>query len=127
MEADRRAGQPARLREAHGHNEYLSWRRRRATRDVALSLSDLDHIGPPTSDPTRWYDERDAMLAAIARLPRNRRVAVVLRYYEGYGDEEIAAVLGCTIGTVRGQISRALDTLRAAGITQPVMSPRESR
>jgi RNA polymerase sigma-70 factor (sigma-E family) len=108
-------------------NEYLSWRRRRASRDVALSLSELDMISSPVTDPTRLIDERDAMLAAIAQLPRKRRAAIVLRYYEGYPDEEIAEVLGCTVGTVRGQISRALDTLRAAGIAQPVLSRREPR
>jgi hypothetical protein len=58
-------------------NEYLSWRRRRASRDVALSLSDLDLIGSPVTDPTRLVDERDAMLAAIAQLPRKRRAAIV--------------------------------------------------
>jgi DNA-directed RNA polymerase specialized sigma24 family protein len=37
---------------------------------------------------------------------------LVLRYYEGLSDEEIAAVLGCSAGTVRGYASRALGVLR---------------
>ena len=37
---------------------------------------------------------------------------LVLRYYEGLSDTEIAEVLGCTPGTVRGYASRALAALR---------------
>ncbi|MBB5955221.1 RNA polymerase sigma-70 factor (sigma-E family) [Saccharothrix tamanrassetensis] len=89
-------------------NEFLSWRRRFKVH------STLTGIDPPTPDPAGRYDERDAMLRRIARLPRKQKAAVVLRFYEGYDDAEIAAVLGCTQGTVRSHISRALSTLRAA-------------
>jgi RNA polymerase sigma factor (sigma-70 family) len=37
---------------------------------------------------------------------------LVLRYYEGRSDREIAELLGCQPGTVRGYVSRALATLR---------------
>jgi DNA-directed RNA polymerase specialized sigma24 family protein len=37
---------------------------------------------------------------------------LVLRYYEGCGDAEIAELLGCAPGTVRGYASRALAALR---------------
>ncbi|WP_158886358.1 SigE family RNA polymerase sigma factor [Amycolatopsis anabasis] len=106
-------------------NEYLSWRRRRAAREVALSLPVLDAIGPVVPDPNLQYDERDAMLARIARLPRKQRTAVVLRYYEHYTDAEIGAVLGCREGTVRSHLSRALSTLRTV-TRQPALSPREA-
>lgn len=92
-------------------NEYLSWRRRRASRDVAMSMAALEQVGAMT-DPMSRYDERDAMLAGIAQLPRKQRAAVVLRYYEGCSDEEIAALLGCAAGTVRSHISRAIAALR---------------
>jgi RNA polymerase sigma factor (sigma-70 family) len=52
------------------------------------------------------------MLARLARLPRRQRAAVVLRFYVGLSDAEIAAHLGCREGTVRSQISRALAGLR---------------
>ena len=94
-------------------NEYLSWRRRKASREVALEHATLDSVGPPTADPSGRYDEQDAMLASIAALPRKQRAAIVLRYYEGYDDDEIAEVLGSRPVTVRSSISRALATLRA--------------
>jgi RNA polymerase sigma-70 factor (sigma-E family) len=95
-------------------NEYLSWRRRKAAKDVAMSHAALDAVGGTAVDSVGRYDERDAMLRRIALLPRKQRAAVVLRYYDGYDDHEIAAVLGCAAVTVRSHISRALTTLRAA-------------
>ncbi|HWD06414.1 MAG TPA: SigE family RNA polymerase sigma factor [Amycolatopsis sp.] len=95
-------------------NEYLSWRRRAIRRVVPSSHEVLDAISPPEADPATAYDERDAMLARLATLPRKQRAALVLRYYENYSDDEIAEVLRCTTSTVRSQISRALATLRAA-------------
>lgn len=95
-------------------NEYLSWRRRAVRRMVPSSHDVLDALGPPAADPSTAYDERDAMLGLLATLPRKQRAAIVLRYYESYSDDEIAAVLRCGTSTVRSQISRALATLRTA-------------
>jgi len=94
-------------------NEYLSWRRRKAAKTVAATHSTLDALGTPTADPATGYAERDAMRTQIARLPRKQRAALVLRYYSDRSDAEIAELLGCSTGTVRSHISRALSTLRA--------------
>jgi RNA polymerase sigma-70 factor (sigma-E family) len=93
-------------------NEYLSWRRRRAARTVASTHHTLDALGAPVADPATGYAERDAMRHRIARLPRQQRAAILLRYYEDCTDVEIAEALGCTAGTARSHISRALATLR---------------
>lgn len=108
-------------------NEYLSWRRLRATRDIALAHADLDRVSPPVEDVTSDLQERQAMVARLATLPRKQRAAVVLRYYEGMDDAEIASTLGCTAGTVRSHISLALVKLRAQDVapgkrTQPTGS-----
>lgn len=94
-------------------NEYLSWRRRRAARTVMATHGTLDAIGTPTADSATAYAERDAMRSQIATLPRKQRVALLLRYYEDRTFDEIAEILGCSAGTVRSHISRALGTLRA--------------
>jgi len=99
-------------------NEYLSWRRRRVNRDVMLAHAQLTDISPTIDDLTSRYDERQAMLGRIVRLPRKQRAAIVLRYYENLTDQEIAAALGCAEATVRSYVSRALATLRA-DVTRP--------
>ncbi len=88
-------------------NEFLGWRRRRKAH------APLHAVDPPGPDPSAHYDEREAMLQRIDKLPRKQKAAVVLRYYEGYDDAEIAETLNCSQGTVRSHISRALATLRA--------------
>ncbi|MER5268847.1 SigE family RNA polymerase sigma factor [Actinosynnema sp. NPDC002837] len=93
-------------------NEYLSWRRRRAARDVSSTHVVLDDLAPSVADPAVRHAERDEMRARIAVLPRKQRAALVLRYYEDSTDAEIAEILGCAEGTVRSHISRALHTLR---------------
>ena len=48
----------------------------------------------------------------VRDLPRGQRAVIVLRYYEGLPDLEIAGMLGCTTGTVRGYAARAMAALR---------------
>ena len=91
-------------------NEFLSWRRR-SWRLIPSGMS--GHLsGRPSPDPADGYIERQALMAELAKLSRRRRTALVLRYYEGYSDAEIAEVMGCTQSTVRGHVFRALAALR---------------
>jgi RNA polymerase sigma-70 factor (sigma-E family) len=75
----------------------------------------------PTEDlPTRpvlvdCYDriERDSVLvAALERLPGRMRVVVVLRYLVDLSEAETAEEVGCAVGTIKSQTSRALARLR---------------
>jgi len=83
-------------------NLCLTWR---ARSELARERTPVvrDRIDPPELDET-W--------ALLDRLPRDQRVALVLRYYEDLADGEIARVMGCRPGTVRSRIHRALKTLR---------------
>jgi RNA polymerase sigma-70 factor (sigma-E family) len=90
-------------------NEYLSWHRRLAR---TSPRADVEPDAARLSDGADERAERDAMIHRLAGLPRRQRAAVVLRYYAGLPDAEIAAQLGCRVTTVRSQISRALAALR---------------
>ena len=57
---------------------------------------------------------RRQVLAALAALPRRRREVLILRYYLGLREAEIAAVLGITPGTVKSTTARALGALARA-------------
>lgn len=54
----------------------------------------------------------DELSDVLGRLNPRQRAAIVLRYYEGLPDAEIARVLGCRVATVRTVIHRALSALR---------------
>jgi RNA polymerase sigma-70 factor (sigma-E family) len=92
-------------------NIYIDWQRTSWLRRV--SLRGTPHEPPPAPDHADQAADRDQVWALLAQLPRRQRAAVVLRYYEGLADQEIADVLGCAVGTVRAHISRALTALRA--------------
>lgn len=51
-------------------------------------------------------DRRGAVLAALATLPADQRAALVLVDMEGYPVSEVAAILGCAVGTVKSRCSR---------------------
>ena len=100
-------------------NEFLSWRRKSWRLIPAGAGGGALHLAEP--DHADQHAEREALLAEIAKLPRRQRAVLVLRYYGGCADAEIAEVLGCAPGTVRGYASRALAALRVE------MSPKPSK
>ncbi|TWD81608.1 RNA polymerase sigma-70 factor (sigma-E family) [Kribbella amoyensis] len=69
-------------------------------------------LGATDPDHADVHAEADAVWQLCAALPTRQRAAVVLRYYEGLPDNDIAEILGCTAATVRSQIHRALASLR---------------
>jgi len=54
----------------------------------------------------------DELTDALAQLPIRQRAAVVLRFYDGRSEAEIAEALGVAPGTVKSLVSRALAQLR---------------
>ena len=91
-------------------NAYIDQRRGSWLRRVVLRADPTEP--PAVRDHGEATADRDHVWSLLATLPRQQRAALVLRYYEHLRDAEIAEVLGCSVGTVRGYISRALATLR---------------
>jgi len=58
--------------------------------------------------------EHRAVVDALATLPPRQREVLVLRYYGGLSEAEIAEVTGITRGTVKSTASRALDAVGRA-------------
>jgi RNA polymerase sigma-70 factor (ECF subfamily) len=58
-------------------------------------------------------DERSAHVrAAIARLPRKQRAALILRIYQEMSYQEIAGTLGSSVGAVKANVFHALQHLK---------------
>jgi RNA polymerase sigma-70 factor (sigma-E family) len=90
-------------------NLHISaWRRRKVneypTEEMPETVGDTDAMGGTELRAVLWQ--------ALAKLPENQRTMLVLRYYEGRTDPEIADVLNISVGTVKSSIWRALRRLR---------------
>ena len=55
--------------------------------------------------------EHKAVLEAVRKLPERQREVIVLRYWAGLSEEQIADTLGISPGTVKSSASRALATV----------------
>lgn len=56
--------------------------------------------------------EHQSVVAALSKLPARQREVLVLRYYGGMSEAEIASATGVSRGTVKSSASRALDALQ---------------
>lgn len=87
-------------------NTHISRWRRRYRESVMADVPEP----PPVEQPDRL--EHEPLWQALAALPPRQRAVVVLRYYEGLSEAEIAATLKISPGTVKSQASKALTSLR---------------
>lgn len=98
-------------------NAFLDDARRRARRPVAVLPDDADAVLPTAPDAASASEaERlpEDVQAALAALPTEFRVAVVLADVVGLPYAEIAEQLGVPVGTVRSRIHRGRLALREA-------------
>ncbi|MGH3742452.1 MAG: SigE family RNA polymerase sigma factor [Micromonosporaceae bacterium] len=95
------------VRQIMARHHISVWRRRRRERLVG-EMPERAYTEP-------GFDraEDSGLWQSLATLPRRQRAILVLRYYEGLADEQIAVRLGISRGTVRSQASRALGKLRS--------------
>ncbi len=98
---------------------------RRRQRHPLLSLG-ATFSDDPEAEPTQFADPkarspsleisekelRERLLAAIQKLPENQRTAIMLCRYEGLAYEEIAQVLGASVGATKSLLHRARETLK---------------
>jgi RNA polymerase sigma-70 factor (sigma-E family) len=96
-------------RTAMYHLHISLWRRRRFTESLPGELNDVAH---PAGDHSNRVDLQVALHQALAQLTRRQRAVLVLRYFEDRSEAEAAALLSCSIGTIKSQTSKALARLR---------------
>jgi RNA polymerase sigma-70 factor (sigma-E family) len=120
------------LEHTHGYvrkmivNDYLSWRRRLRRTFPVAELAELSDPVAAEPDPAEAHSDRQELAARLAALPVRQRACLVLRYYDGLADEQIAELLGCAVGTVRSNVSRALAALRIDAAEPLATTTKES-
>ncbi len=82
-------------------------RRRRAEREAAEMRAAAERGGSRD-----WDAVRGELDAAIGKLPRHYREAILISCVEGRSEEETARELGVPAGTVKSRVSRGLEKLR---------------
>jgi RNA polymerase sigma-70 factor (ECF subfamily) len=90
-------------------NERRTWWRRNPGREVVAPVPER-----PGPDESSALAERDAVWRAVLTLAPRTRAVLVLRFWEDLSEAETAAMLGCSVGTVKSQASRGLRKLQAA-------------
>jgi RNA polymerase sigma-70 factor (sigma-E family) len=66
----------------------------------------------PVADGAQERAERDRVWQVVRSLPPRQRAVLVLRYYEDLSEVETARLLEISVGTVKSQCARAMDTMR---------------
>ena len=87
-------------------NTYLADRRRK--RNGELLTAQLPER--PLADQAP--EVRIMVFDALAALPPRARAVVVLRYWADMSVEQVADLLGCSVGNVKSQSARGLEKLR---------------
>jgi RNA polymerase sigma-70 factor (sigma-E family) len=88
---------------------WRAWWRRRWRQEVPTAA--LPEPGDPR-DAVGGVAEQHWLAGLLAKLPRQQRLALVLRYYEDLSEAETARLMGCTAGSVKTHTSRGLARLR---------------
>jgi len=93
-------------------NTYLSARRRRSWWERPLGYAPE----APAHDQYAAVEQRDWLRRALDGLTARQRAAVVLRFYGDLSEQDVARVMGCSVGTVKSLTSRGLQNLRLRSV-----------
>lgn len=105
---DDRAAAFGYLRTSVVNRSRSALRRRRTARGyVAPATADV----PGADEQVVLAEEHATLLAAVRRLAPRQREVLVLRYWSGLSEAEIAEACGISRGSVKSTASRALDAL----------------
>jgi RNA polymerase sigma-70 factor (ECF subfamily) len=93
------------------HNQYVNHIRRSVREGAAVGLNENEPLLSRAPQQGKRLELRD-LERAIAKLPEEQRIVILLVGLEGMRYEEVAAVLDVPVGTIRSRLSRGRENLR---------------
>lgn len=108
----------------HRHQKALRRARSRPVPLAALPSAEADERrqaqeslpapGPSPAEEAMRHEAAGKLREAVQALPEKHQRVILLRFFEDASLPEIAAVLGCSVGTVKSRLHYALENLREA-------------
>ena len=102
------AARVAYLRRAVMNGSRSSIRRSRAVKRQPIPM--CDEV-PGLDEAAVRHDQQTRVIVALDRLPFRQRQCLVLRYYGGLSDPEVADALGLSLGSAKTHLRRGLGAL----------------
>jgi RNA polymerase sigma factor (sigma-70 family) len=78
----------------------------------AVDIRASGRVSPGPAEDAAALELRQILHDELHHLPENYRILVVQTYLEGKSNQELARILNCPIGTVKGRLWRARGMLR---------------
>lgn len=100
------------LRAARARPRPLAWLPRAEAEKHEAAQHDLPAVEASPAAAVVQRERAALLRQAVESLPEKHRQVVLLRFFEEASLEEIATVLGCSIGTVKSRLHHALEKLR---------------
>jgi len=92
------------------------------------ALGQMPGLAPTPERSAELSEDAQRIRRAVASLPEEHRLVVELRFFAGATLDEIAAALGCPLGTVKSRLHHALEKLRRMNLEVNLfVSCRETR
>ena len=120
------AAAEAYVRQTMYREQVSFWRRRRAPE---LLTSEIPEPRVAQSSEHVRIEDREMLRAALMALGTRQRTVLVLRFFEDLTEQEVARVMGISVGTVKSQAAKALEQLRRAHpelLSPARIAPREA-
>ena len=93
-------------------NAYVSGKRRRKVAEQLVAFVPDEHDVRAEDTTDRAYEQRQSVTQLVQDLSPRQRAVLVLRYHEDWSEEQVAAAMGVSTGTVKKLSARGLAALR---------------